>query len=214
MEARRDPGQATVEQIGIVVVVALLLAAVSVWVSAAVRDAGRPPPVVERVLAPQAPVAPALDTPHPDIGVAPRPRRGRLSGILRATARTARRVTRLAGAGGVAFAQGFAGGLATTVREAASDPAGILAGGGAVSVLVRDPVGLVRAELAAARDYARAMRALPPDRAYRRLMRDLGRASADVAVTRGKQLATRAAVRAVRRRLSRSGAAPGHPRPK
>jgi hypothetical protein len=194
-------GQATVEHLGLVVVVALLLAAVGAWAAAHVR-AGAPPPVLERALAPLD-AAPAI----PDLGVAPGPGRSAPIGrALRGAARLGGRAGRLAAVGAAAFAGGFTGGLRATVAEFVRNPVAALRDGGVLArTAMTDPVTLGSAGLRAAIDYARELRAMPPEAAYRRVMRDLGEAGADVAVSKGKGLARRAFLRALRNRMAWAG---------
>jgi len=196
-----EAGQATIEHLGLVVAVALLLAAMGAWAAAHVRP-GAPPPVLERALAPLD-AAPAI----PDLGVAPRGARS--TPIVRALRRAAGlggRAGRLAGVGATAFAGGFTGGLRATVAEFVRNPVSALRNSGALArTAVSDPFTLGSAGLRAAVDYARELRAMPPEAAYRRVMRDLGETGADVAVSKGKGLARRAFLRVLRDRLARAG---------
>jgi hypothetical protein len=118
-------------------------------------------------------------------------------------ARAIRTGSDLAATGVASLGLGVGDGVRATITGLAADPVGTLTGGGgAVASVLRDPLGVTRAQLAEAVAYARVLRSLPPREAYRRFMRDLGEVGVDLAVTRGKQLAVRALLRAARRRAA------------
>jgi hypothetical protein len=202
-------GQATVEHVAIVVVVAVLLAAIGAWIASRVRSDAGPPDVVTRVWPGwqqlEEPVAPV-----PDLGLRPgASHRSGIGSIVRRAVRLAGRARKVVLGGQRAFASGFGHGLWDTFTGFVRDPVGLLtAGGGIVTQLAGDPGGFARAQLEAAIVYARELSRMPPEAAYRRFMRDLGELSADVAVARGKSFAERAMLRALKRRLDARGAAP------
>lgn len=192
----RQSGQAAVESIGLAIAIAALFAAAAIWAAAHVRAPDAPPPIVAEVTA-------ALDgmagpAPVPDLGIAPRGRRPPIGRALRGVGRVLRVGGSIAVTGASAFGDGVGRGVTQTVHEFIANPVGTVVGGGEVAVAaVRDPAGLG----AAAVEYARELRALPPREAYRRVMRDLGELTVDAAVTRGKMAARRAVLRALRRRI-------------
>ena len=192
------------EYLAIVVVITLGLAGIGVWVASAARPRGdHPAAVVERVWSgldgiASPPAWPAA--PEPSLGES-RFRRG-----ARSVSRVVRGGGDVVATGAVAFGSGVGDGAWHTMSAFIHDPVGAVTGGrGVVAGLLRDPVGFTRDEIAAAVGYAAELRALPPREAYRRLMHDLGEAGADVALTRGKQLAVRSLLRAMRRRTQIPG---------
>jgi hypothetical protein len=192
-------GQAGVEHIGIVVVVAIVLAALGVWATSQLGE-GRPPPLPDRLIAPVEP-PPVPQAALPDLGIAPRTHRANpvLHGLNRAV-RVGRRVRGVAERGVRAYTSGFVHGIASSVGGFVRDPVGSVVGGASLlPALVRDPAGFARAQIAAGAAYVRILRTLPPDVAYEKAARDLGGLSADVAITRGKSAAAKAAWRAIRR---------------
>ena len=187
-------GQATAEYVGIVVVVALALAAFGAWAIRHVRAPERPPSMVTAALDPFAVVGRYQEPPP---GRAEQVRR-----FVRRGVRGTVRGGRFIGRGWLAFNEGVANGLVVTVREFVRDPVGSLTGGtGLLADLIRDPAGVGSAVVRDAIAYAKELRAMPPDAAYERFMHDLGEVGADAAVTRGKATARRALLRAIRRRL-------------
>lgn len=190
-----------------VVVVALGLAAAGVWLASTSRPSGDAATVVvERAWS-------GLD----DIASPSSGHDARASGPFR---RAVRGAARAVGTGSVIVATGVASlglgvgdGVRGTMDAVLADPVGTLVGGGgALAELARDPLGVTRAQIDAAVAYARALRELPPREAYQRFMRDLGEAGADLAITRGKQLAVRSLLRAARRRASRPPGGDGRSR--
>jgi hypothetical protein len=184
-----------VEYLAVVVVVALGLAAVGVWIASTSRPSGEAAAVVvertlsglDRIAAPQ----PGTDAQAP----------GPFRRAVRGAARAVRTGSDILTTGAASLGLGVGDGVRATMNAFLADPVGMLiGGGGAVAALARDPLGVTRAQLDAAVAYARALRKMPPREAYRRFMRDLGEVGADLAITRGKQLAVRSLLRAVRRR--------------
>ena len=183
-----------------VVVVAVALAALGMWIASAVRPSGDgPAAAVERVWSGLDQIA---DPPAWPGVVAPRREPGRFRHAVGRVSRAAHRGGAIVATGVAAFGSGFGDGVWRATGALIRDSVGALTGGGgAVAPLLRDPVGVTRAQIDEAVAYARELRALPPREAYRRLMRDLGEVGADVAVTRGRQLAARSVLRALRRRI-------------
>lgn len=178
-----------------VVVVALGLAAAGIWITAMSRPSGdAAASVVEHTWA-------GLDriAMPPDGVDAHTP--GPFRRALRSAARAVRAGSDVAAIGVASLGLGVGDGVRATIAAVAADPVGsLVGGGGAVAAVARDPLGVTRAQLHAAVAYARALRELPPREAYRRFMRDLGEVGVDLALTRGKQLAIRSLLRAVRAR--------------
>ncbi len=177
------------------VVVALGLAAAGVWLASTSRPSGDgPAAVVDRAWSGLDRIA----APDSGTGVrAPGPVRRTLRGVARAV----RTGSDIAATGVASLGLGVGDGVRATLDGFVADPVGTLVGGGgAAAALARDPLGVTSAQLDAALAYARALRELSPREAYRRFMRDLGEVGADLAITRGKQLAVRSLVRAARRR--------------
>lgn len=184
------------EHVALVAVVAAVLAVVGLWLAGHVRAPERPPPLVERIVSrPPASI--------PDIGIAPRPGR---PGLLRRVAGAVRTGAGVVGAGAAAFAGGVAAGTAQLATQALRDPVGTVVGGGEIlRAVMADPVGAGRAGVAAARDYAAELRSMTPREAYERIMHDLGEASVDVVVLRGRQIVRKVVLRAIRRRYGAGG---------
>ena len=195
-------GQATVEHVGMVVVVALLLAAAGAWLASHVQPDRPPPPVIPHVwsgLDQIAEPSPRL----PDLGLTPRDRRTPAIGrAFRRVVRTVRTGGEIVVVGVTAFTSGFGHGMWGAFTEFVSDPVALLTDGrGLIAALAEDPLGFTTAQFDAAVDYARELRAMSPKAAYRTFMRDLGEATADAVITRGKQLAKRAMLRALKQRI-------------
>jgi len=211
MVRRWQRGQAAVEGIGIAVIVAILLAAVTSWLVREVRPAARPPDLVG------AAAAPLTREPGPFDARYPLPPRFATSwrggGSDEPIGRFLRRV-----AGGVrdgavlardmdrAFVRGFGNRLELRGREVLDDPFGALVG------LSRDPdflapSGAFRRAVENARalwDYAQELRDMPLRQAALRASEDAGGLAADGAVE---------AVRVALTRRIRAGRAPRPPRP-
>jgi hypothetical protein len=201
-----------VEQVGLVVVVALLLAACGVWLVAHAGGVGAAAPSIvqspwsglDRVATPTTQV--------PDLGLTPARSRGRAIGkVLARIGSGLRTANRVVAVGTEAFVRGVSAGLVTTVSEIARDPVGALVGGAdLVGELARDPVGFTRAQIDAAVDYVAMLRGMPADQAYQRLMHDLGEVTVDVVVLRGKAAARNALLRSLKRRIERDPAPKRH----
>jgi hypothetical protein len=183
----------------LVVVAALALAALGVWIASALRPPrDGPAAAVERVWSGLDEVAEPPAWP----GVGSPADRGRVRGAARTVSRAVRRGSDIVAAGAAAFGSGVGVGVWRTMGAVIRDPVGALTGGGGVvATLLRDPMGVTRAQIEAVAAYVRELRSLPRGEAYRRFMHDLGEAGADVALTRGRQLAARSVLRALRRRM-------------
>ncbi len=195
-------GQATVEHVGLVVVVALLVAAAGAWLASHVRPDRAPPPIIPHVWSGLDRIREPAPRP-PDLGLTPRERRNPAIGrALRRVGQTVRTGGEIVVVGATAFASGFGQGMWGAFTEFVRDPVALLTDGrGVITSLAEDPLGLTTAQFDAAISYARELRAMSPKDAYRRFMRDLGEATADVVIARGKLLAKRAMLRALKRRL-------------
>ena len=193
------------EYLAIIIVVALGLAGLGVWIASAARPRGDgPAAAVERVWSGLDDIA------RPPAWPAP-PERSLEEGRFRRAARHVSRAIRGGGdivaTGAAAVGSGAGEGAWHMMSALIHDPVDALTGGrGVVAGLLRNPVGFTHAQIAAAVEYSAELRTLPPREAYRRVMHDLGEAGADVALTRGKQLAVRSMLRAMRHRAQ----VPGH----
>jgi hypothetical protein len=195
-----------VEHIAIVVAVALLLAAVGAWLTSHVHPDRDRPPMTARVWSgldriPEP--APIL----PDLGLTPHGRGERTSGhALRRVLRGIVDAHRLIASGNHALAVGFGRGLRVAVTDFVRDPLALLTdGSGLVKDVAKDPIGVVKAQIDAAIDYARQLKAMSPQDAYLRVMRDLGEVSADVVIEGGRGFAKRRMLSALKRRLEERG---------
>ena len=212
MDPRRSHrGQSTVEYVGIVVLLAILLGAVGWWAARHVRAPAKPPDLIEHgwegidKIAPPPLVVPGVDPPR-------RTNERRFLRVVRRVGRVVRRGGRIVVVGASEFVLGFGDGLKTAVEDFVRDPIGALKdGGGLLDELARDPIGFTKAQLDAAIDYARELAKLPPEEAYRRFMHDLGEVAAEEAVGHGKKAAAKAIKRALKRRLERASGRPGTP---
>ncbi len=202
------------EHVAIVVVVALLLAAAGAWLASHVHPDREPPSVVTQVWSGLDRISEPVPR-LPDLGLTPRGRRTPPIGrALRHIVRTARAGGEIVVVGAGAFASGFGHGMWGAFTDFVRDPVGLLTdGGGVVTALAHDPFGLTKAQLDAAIEYAYELKAMSPQEAYRRFMRDLGEATADAAITRGKHLAKRAILRALKRRIDGRGGSTPPPAP-
>ena len=124
-------GQAAVESIGIAVLVALLLAAVSAWLVREVRPPERPPALIEAVRGPADAGPGPLRLPLPPAAPPFEMPRGRddepIGRVLRAAAGGARDAIVLAVEMRYRFAYGFGMRLAERTRQFLDDPLGELA---------------------------------------------------------------------------------------
>lgn len=206
-------GQATVEHVAIVVVVALMLAAAGAWIASHVHPDRDPPHVVTRVWSGLDRItepAPRV----PDLGLTPRRRQPVIGRFVRRVGRVLATGNEIVAVGTGAFVSGFGHGLRGAVTDFVRDPVALLTGGGRlVTDVARDPSGLARAQLDAAIEYAKELKAMAPPDAYRTFMRDLGEATADALITQGKGLARNAMLRALKRRLDRRGSSTSSPPP-
>jgi len=199
MGGRGEAGQASIEHIAIVVVVALLLAGLGAWALAQVRS-DRTPPVLDVIAAPAVPAHGGAAL--PDLGVAPHRRDNRVLHGLRRAVRVVSKAPGIVRRGVRAYSGGFVDGIGSTVRGFVTDPVGSVIGGASViPAVLRDPVGFTRAQTEAGAGYLRLLGTLPPEVVSEKVARDLGALSADIAIARGKTLAAKAAYRALRRRV-------------
>lgn len=203
---REQSGQATVEHLAVVIVVAVMLAGAGAWIASHVRPDATPPGVVTQVWSGLERI-PEPEPAPPDLGLLPRSGRvGTPTHLWRRVVRVARRGHAIVAVGTGAFVFGFGHGLWGAVTELVRDPVALLTGGGALIIaVVRDPIGFARAQVDAAVIYANELRKLPPEAASRRLMRDLGEATADAALTGAKQIAKKSMLNALKRRLEQRG---------
>ena len=196
MHACRSPraqdGQAAVEHIGIVAVVALLLTAASLWVSANVRLPADPPGALEHVVRPLAPPAagPLGDLAYRGPWYFPT---GRTDEPLGRALRATRDV--VVGAGG-SFADGFLDRVREHVQVAARDPIGSLLG--PIDEMTRTPPTfweLSRRTFGDLREYLGRLRGLSARQVVEVVARDVGRTAADALLARIVRAASRAATR-------------------
>jgi hypothetical protein len=197
-------GQAAVESIGIAVLVALLLAAVSAWLLREVRPPERPPALVEAVAAPLTRGPGTFDFRYPLPAPVLQMPRGRsnapIGRALRAAARWSRDAVVLGLEMRHRFALGFGRRLGERARRLLEDPLGELVSAPDADVLT--PAGLGRA-VERLRAYVREVRALPPREAALRVSEDAGGLGADLAVEAAKAW--------LQRRAQRGGRAPRAP---
>jgi len=152
----------------VVVVAALALAALGAWIASALRPPGDGPgAAVERLWSGLDEIAepPA----GPRVGV-PAHGRSRVRGAVRSVSRAVRRAPDIVATGAAAFGSGFGEGVRRTLGAVIRDPVRALTGGGGVvATLLRDPIGVTRAQIEGVAAYARELRSLPPsDRVTRR----------------------------------------------
>jgi len=212
---QRQRGQAAVESVGITVAIALLVAAMSLWLAREAPPAARAPDVIGAIVGPLDPgVAQGAQswspaTVPPFLDAAARGRGDRPIGrALRAIGRGVMTGTVLAAEGDRGFREGFRDRLRERAVGLIRDPIGGLGELPDPSLLT--PAGLADRILARGgelRDYLRHLRALPPRVAARTAGRDLGEAAADLTVDLGEA--------ALRKRLAgRLGSrVPRSPRP-
>ena len=191
---RRQHGQAAVESVGITIAIAVLLAAVSLWVARAAQPPARPPDVIGTIVGPLDPGfaqgAPAWSTTTvpPFLGSMARGPGGRSIGrVLRAIGRGVATGTVLAAEGDRGFREGFQDRLRERAEGLLDNPFEGLTNLPDPSLLT--PTGIANRVLARAgdlRDYIRHLRALPPRVAARTVGRDLGEAAADLGVDLGE----------------------------
>lgn len=189
-----------------VVVVALLLAAAGAWLTSHVHPDRHPPPVTTHVWSGLDRIPESTPRP-PDLGLTPHGRSERTTGhAVRRILRGVVKANRLILSGNRVFVAGFGHGLWMSVTDFVRDPVALLTDGrGLIKDFAEDPAGLVAAQIDAAIDYARQLKAMSPQDAYRRVMRDLGELSADVVIERGRGFARRKMLSVLKRRLEDRG---------
>jgi hypothetical protein len=183
----RCAGQGTVEYVGLVLVIAALMAVGMI--------------TIDRIRAPT-----HLATADPDaqrvalialLGTPPQqePRRGWAANL----AGRAGHLVVTAVRGRDAFVAGFTRAAIADLRALTHDPVGTLLGspGDGIGLItaVMHPVATARAQAADLRRYAGELRAMDPDDAWVRLMGDLGAVGEDVALARGRRTILKRAVR-------------------
>jgi hypothetical protein len=189
-------GQAAVESIGIAVLVALLLAAVSAWLVREVRPPERPPALIEAVAAPltrdPAPFDYRYPLPPPPFEM-PRGRDDEPIGrALRAAARGTRDAVVLGLEVRHRFAYGFGRRLAERGRRFLEDPLQELGSLPNADLLTSEGA---RGAVERLRAWAREVRALPPREAALRVSEDAGALGADLALEVAKAWLERRAQR-------------------
>jgi hypothetical protein len=179
---RSERGQAAVESVGVTVAIALLVAALAVWMAGNVRPPAAPPDVIGHVADPlgltarQVEQAWSRDDLPPWLDTAARGRGNRPIGrFLGRVGGGARDAVGLA----IVFDEGWQSGIQPVVRrrirEFLADPVG-----SASSVdLAGTAVGLIQRS-GRLPDYIRMLRSMPPREAARRLGHDLGETTGEV----------------------------------
>lgn len=202
----RQAGQATVEHIGVVVVVALLMAAVSLWAAGNMRPSAAPPPIASTVvghLQNEAPGSPAYRFPAAGSslefvhGGGDEPIGRFLKGIGRLT----RDVVVI---GGPALARGFVERTKQRAVDMVRDPLGTIRdtitglanGNPNILAVIRDRVGEIG-------DYVVSLRGMTREEMIRTVAQDLGAAGADFVIDRGRGYIVREGISTVRGRRSR-----------
>lgn len=179
---RTGRGQAAVESVGVTVAIALLVAALAVWLSANLRPAAAPPDVIGRIADPLGLSAQRveqawsrddlpqwLDTTARGRGDQP------IGRVLRRIGEGARGTFQVA----LAFDEGWRSGIRPVVRrkiqEFIDDPVGT-----ASSVDLEATVVGVIQRAGELPDYIRMLNSMPPEEAARRLGHDLGAMTGEV----------------------------------
>jgi hypothetical protein len=179
---RTGRGQAAVESVGATVAIALMVAALAVWIAGDVRPAGPPPDVIGHVADPLGFMARRVeqawsrDALPPWLDTAARGRGDRPIGrFLGRVAEGAREAVAL----GIAFDEGWQSGIQPVVRRRMlafmKDPVGSASS----ADLVFTAVGLIQ-RAGRLPDYIRMLRSMPPREAARRLGHDLGETTGEV----------------------------------
>ncbi len=192
---KRASGQGTVEYLGVVFVVAIIIAAGAFAVGRWRPTADRSPPQA------QAAVRLALAA----LTVAEPPNRPS------AVRRVLHRVRSVAD-GPAVFVRAFGEAGARDLKALVRDPIGVLIGGGGDLLLViHDPVGAVTVQVRAARAYVNELRTMSAHDAYLRVMADAGELTEDLVVARGKRAVVSRLANGARRagRRTDPGAEPG-----
>jgi hypothetical protein len=197
-------GQAAVESIGIAVLVALLLAAVSAWLVREVRPPARPPAFVEAVATPlwrdPGPFDYRYPLPAPPFEM-PQGRDDEPIGrALRAAARGTRDAVVIAVEVRHRFAYGFGMRLAERMHQFLQDPLGELAALPNADLLTSEGA---RREVDRFLAWVREVRSLPPRKAALRVSEDAGRLGADLGIEVAKAY--------LERRVSGTGQRPRTP---
>jgi hypothetical protein len=197
-------GQAAVETVGVGVLVALLLSAVSLWLVREMRPPPQPPPLVESVAQPLTRPPGALETMYPLTRgfVTPRGRDDEPIGrVLRAVGRGARDGAVLGLEARRRFQLAFALRLKERGIAFLRDPVPDLEDLASLPDLdVLTPTGQLRRALRHAGDlweYAQELRTMPAREAALKAADDAGRLAADTAIEAGQI--------ALRRRIARAG---------
>ena len=183
-------GHATVEQIAVVVLVALLLTAVSAWAAREMRPPERPPDVIEVAAAPLQPGAHPFRAGRLTWYVPPQ----RVSIFGRALRATGRFIVE-AGTVGYVFGRAFVRRLGHRIEHYVRNPEAFVTDMlGSLESLARDPIGhLGPNQVRAVRDYVARLRRLSPREAAHRLAEDAGAFAADLVI----DYTTRAAARRI-----------------
>jgi hypothetical protein len=203
-------GQAVVEHVGLVAVVAIVLAAATVWLVPALRPPALPPGAVERVAVPLVRAAEpprAAPSPAPPTGAPPAAASGPAAppgsghGSRGLVGRVWGGVTATVGfveEAGDAFAAGVRSRVGQRIEEVLRHPLRTAVGAvrGVVEV-VSDPVGVAEANLQAVERSVDELRRRPLRDAVIVLSRRLGEQVADVGIGRLSRVATRSLARRV-----------------
>jgi hypothetical protein len=213
MTGAAERGQAAVETVGVIVMVALLLSAVSAWLLREVRPPDRPPPLVEAVAQPLSRPPGALEHMYPLTRGFAMPR-GRddepIGRVLRAIGRGARDGAVIGLEARRRFQVAFARRLKERGIEFLRDPIpGIEDLADLPDLDLLTPAGQLRRALRHAGDlweYARELRTMPAREAAMKAADDAGRVAADTLIEAGQA--------AIRKRIAGGGRpAPPPPRP-
>jgi hypothetical protein len=207
----RQAGQATVEHIGVVVVVALLMASLSLWAAQNIRPSPAPPPIVASIvdhLQQEAPGSPGYR--FPAVGAPFTAVRGTddepIGRFLKGTVRLARDVVVI---GGPALAKGFVERVKERAVDMVRDPigtaedtiTGLAQGNPNILAVIRDRVGDIG-------DYVEALRGMSREEMIRTVAEDLGAAGAEFVIDRGRGYILREGISKARGRLSRPADSP------
>lgn len=194
------------EHVGVVIVVALLVASLSLWAAQNMRPSGTPPPVVSTImehLDEAARVPPEFAFLY---GGSPlRVMRGSgdepIGRFLKRAGRLARDVVVIAGP---ALAKGFTERVRERAVDMLRDPigtikdtiTGLARGNPNILAVIRDRVGDIGT-------YVEALRGMSREEMIRAVAEDLGAAGADFVIDRGRGYVVREGIGKVRERLSR-----------
>ncbi len=213
MDARRVGGQAAVETVGIVIALAIAIAATTVWLQGAVTPPDHPPDVIGHASRPlgfpdgiRYWALPAV--PYGEEG-ADEP----IGDVLRGAGSRARSATRAYLAGRREFSGAYNRRLVERLRDLVRDPLGPPTVPG-LDVLT--PGGLARRALARggdAYDYVQRLRRMPPGERTRTVLRDAGTAAADATIEGLQALARRRVGQGARRPAPRPPAPRDAPAP-